>query len=500
MTTFARLKEIDRRWKPTDSQRHWQAQSDLYHDHASDLVRARLREQGVGQANDLFPLHLNVLRRVVETLAVTYRRPASRYLRNPVGRRLAESSGEHRSMVEAYRTAQVDAILKEADKRRSLFRQVALRLYADDTRRGIAIRIFAPLAVMRWPDPSAADDIVRDFAFGLKLADNRWELWSRLDENERPTDRWRMMLVDGDGLQLPTPEQPFAMMPEPMASPYPEPPVVLLHDSITAGDPWLAPKHSRSTVPLAIATLGALQIELARLQAHHEVHLLQQPEGDPATPAEISKDAGPGTRHVHPPSIREVKQLEASPALEAVQDVMERTLSMFALSEDVPHDLFRRSQIVTGSALEVLEEPLRARREEQASLAELDERRLYERFASVHNVHAPGWGRPVLPTNVELDVELAPRDAPTSPDELITSMSRAITLGAASPIDLISSLYNIPRAAAIEMHERIADDLESYPMPSPDAASTAIEGRRPSQPGGLADSTVDDARRAGGAQ
>jgi len=88
MTTFARLKEIDRRWKPTDSQRHWQAQSDLYHDHASDLVRARLREQGVGQANDLFPLHLNVLRRVVETLAVTYRRPASRYLRNPVGRRL----------------------------------------------------------------------------------------------------------------------------------------------------------------------------------------------------------------------------------------------------------------------------------------------------------------------------------------------------------------------------------------------------------------------------
>lgn len=353
MTSLAKLKEVDRRWKPLDAHRHWEAQAALYADAATDLVRARLREQCVGQANDLYPLQFPILRRLVDVLSVTYRRPGSRYLRNPVGRRLSESSAQHRNMVEAYRVAQMDAILKEADKRRSLFRQVVLRLYADDTRRGIAVRIFSPLNVMRWPDPSNADDIARDYMFALKQTDNRWEMWSRLNPaTGLPGETWRMEMVDHDGQVLPTPELPFGTMPEPMTSPYSTPPVLMVFDGITAGDPWLAPRHSRSSLPLMLATMGGLQVELARLQAHSEIHFSQDKDVEsPAKTADLPKDSGPGVRTVLPPGVG-VEQVQPSPALEAVQSVTERMLSMFAQAEDVPHDLFRRSQVVTGTLIE----------------------------------------------------------------------------------------------------------------------------------------------------
>jgi len=107
-----------------------------------------------------------------------------------------------------------------------------------------------------------------------------------------------------------------------------------------------------------------------------------------------------------------------------------------------------------------------------------DERGMYDRLRSVHNVHAVAWGADILDTDVQIELEVPDLEAPTTETEAGNLAARQLAIGTASVIDLLQRESGCTRAEAIRRYERILGDLERYPSRLASAAPV-VTGPRP---------------------
>lgn len=452
------LKDIDRKIKPGNAQDDWERAWRMYHDCSRVDTQARLKSMGVGIADNPSPLEVQLLRRVVDRLAVIYSRPPTRwFVRN--GKRLSDTSDEHVQIVETLERSKYDLAMRHVDKTRANLRQAIVRFYPSDTLGCVVPRVFEPHIVIREPSTTCPDVMDEDSRFALKLrggaspGDELWEYW------ERNGPVWKMAMVDGAG-ELSGP-QPFESTG--LVSPYEKLPVQIMFDGYPAGAAWLPPRSSRVSWADAI---NAMANDLWAL-IHHEAHTQIVISTDDAKL--VPKEHGPGVTWVLPKdAVAEV--LSGTVHMKEAQEVLDAFVRLWSLSEDLPISEFDRAkQMVTGAALKVASQPLLTRRADQVMLACADERAAFERYRAVHNEHAAAseaelWAeRELIADDLELDVEIAEMDIPTDKAEIQDVGAKQIMLGTGSLIDLIEAENGIPRHEAIERYEQIQKDLTDYP-------------------------------------
>lgn len=496
MATLGQLKSEDAQHKDLEWVRDWRDQHDLYHDRARKLVQRRLRELKLGIKDDTQPIETSILRYVVDSLAVAYRSPATRWLARD-GNRLDDAEPEQRVFRETLKRAGYDATMRRIDRDRTLYRQVVVRMYPDPRRRCVRMLPYSPLHVLRWPDPSSPDDLRDDRAIALQLSGEpdapeptvdrprgMWELWERVDG-----DTWSMTRLDGGGGVLPAGEQPYAATGG--VPPYEALPMVIAYDDISF-DPWLGPKSSRTSWPLAIAATFNEVMSGIRWDSHPEVAYEQTGGVNGARPVKSSdmpQRVGAGVRSLLPPGVS-ANLLSISPQIGPALDAIERMVESFLQSESLPTDAFRQSQTVTGLGLRQLAQPLRERQEDLRPLVIDAERKLYETYARVHNAFAVSWGVDPLPTDVDIEVELGPVDMAVDEREETDIVARRMALGLMSPVQAIQRLEGVDRAEALARLERVREDIDAYSLSTGDGDDDGaeLEGEGPR----MADVEVDN--------
>lgn len=501
------LQDHDSKQKGADAHDDWLELHALYEDCARAQVQARLRELGVGIADNRRPIIISLLRRVIDRLATVYDRSPNRWLVNARGERLMDSHPDHRRMLTLLQRAQYDLAWRRVDRLRALLRQVGIRFYPSDERGSVVVRIFEPYNILRKPSPSTPDLLGSDSCFALRLQgdpksespasarEQLWEFW------EKDADGWSMAWVDGSG-QL-TEEQPFRATG--LRSPYKELPVHLIYDDAALGRAWLPARQSRVSW---VDALNGLSNDLWALvvQQAHEQEVYKAPAGS----APLPSDRGPGTT-VQIDDQATLERMGGNPKIKESSDVLESMMRLWALSEDLPDDEFHKGKsVLTGAALKVLERPLTARRAAQVPLASEDERWAFAKFRAVHNVHASAWGAKTLREDLDLEVELASPDQPIDEAEILKNGASSMALGTKSRIDVAQEQHGVSRAEALRLVERVDDDRKLYPPPvdpsklqegprmaevkedeTKDPAAPLINGPRGSKP-----STIEAAKAA----
>lgn len=469
--SLSAIRARDQEHKDLDWVQDWRDQHDLYHDRARRLVQRRLHELKLGIKDDSQPIETSLLRFVVDSLAVAYRSPATRWLvRN--GRRLDDEDPEQESFRTTLRRAGYDATMRRIDRDRTLYRQVVVRMYPDRRRRCVRMLPYSPLQVLRWPDPMHPDDMREDQAVAVQLSGHPdthydtedgpkglWEVWERVGPNT-----WAMTRVDSGGAILPASEQPYGMTAG--VPPYEVLPMAIAYDDLSF-DPWIAPRSSRTSYPLAIAATFNEVLSGIRWDSHPEVSYEQDttPTGRGVRPSEMPQRVGGGVRSLLPPGVR-ANLLNISPQIGPALEAIERMEQSFMRSESLPPDAFRQSQTVTALGMRFLAQPLRERQEDLRPLVVDAERRIYETYARIHNAFAASWGVDPLPVDAELEVELGPLDVPMDEREETDVILRKLAGRVMSPVDAVERLYGLDRSEALARLERIREDWQEYPLPA----------------------------------
>lgn len=458
MISFTELRDADKDTKPNGADEAWIRLGLVYEDQARTETIKDLHILGVGLSGNTHPIEIQMLRRIVDRLAAVYSKAPTRWLRKGA-KRIAESNASHRAMIEAFSRAQYDLAWKRIDQLRTLFRQVVVRLYPDDTKGSVVVRCFEPHNVLRAPSSGLGDTLDGDEAFalctryGADEAKQRWELWGREGAG------WTMTEVDGRGTVT---ARPFALSED--VSTYERLPVFVVYDELAMGRPWLPPRSSRIANQRAV---NAIINDLWSLIVHqaHGRNVINTDDQD------LVPDV-----HGHGGTMRigrddKFSIVQPDPRIAEAQNALDYFAMLWLLGEDMPINEFRsQTQILTGAALLVAERAMNARREAQVPLAIEDERTAYPRFAAVHNLHTRAsastggaWDQAELDASLRLVVEIAEVTAPQDPKTLQDVALRDIVAGAASVIDYIAARDACSRDEAIATYERVAQDNESYP-------------------------------------
>jgi hypothetical protein len=122
-------------------------------------------------------------------------------------------------------------------------------------------------------------------------------------------------------------------------------------------------------------------------------------------------------------------------------------------------------------------QPLQDRREDQLPLVLPDERGMFKRLRAVHNLHAVAWQRDLIADDLELELEVADLEAPTTETEAGNLAARQLAIGTASIIDLIQRECACTRAEAIRRYERVREDFAKYPTRVAGAAPEVVGPR-----------------------
>lgn len=467
-TMLDAVRQGDRASKPNGADREWSELAAYYEDQSRGHTRRALQDLGMGLADNQLPIDVGpLLRQVVDRAATVYRRAPSRFLARD-GERLAEDSPEHLAMLGILERAQYDVSWRRIDRRRTLLGQDIVRLYPSDARGSVVLRSFGPHQVMRLVDPANGDLMDDDEAFALMLSGGSQELWYR-----HPDDRaWCAVWLSKDGALLP--RQPFLEADE-YRSPYARLPVQQVYSDYPGGQPWIAPSQSRQAYVRGISAVVNDILALVAFQAHStRVYLRRDPNN------RLPEATGPGVV-IAVDADEDVRDLTPAPAITQAVGVAELLLRLFSTSEFLPANEFDPGrQLVTGAAYRVQLQPLQDRREDQIPLVLPDERGMYARLRSVHNVHAVAWGADILDDDVELELEVPDLEAPTTETEAGNLAARQLAIGTASVIDLIQRESGCTRAEAIRRYERILGDLERYPARVA-AAAPDVSGPRPTE-------------------
>lgn len=477
MTTnsIAALKDFDRKAKPRLADQSNIMLGQLYEDSAGPEIIKRLKVLGVGLKDGMEnPLAIGLLRRIIDRLAVVYDNPPTRWLRKD-GKRLAEDSNEHETMIKVLERASYDLTWRRIDRMRALYRQIVGRVYPSDPRGSVRISVFEPFNVMRRFDPSAADQIEMDEEFALCLSvigqAEQWEHWARVG------DFWTMVVRNEGGEIIRRPYEGTSDV-----TPYGkfELPVFGVYDEIPCGRAWLPPRASRESWSIAINAIAADLHSLIVHQAHaRQVLKLEDTTQAPTVSGHsgailLGKDES-------------YEAVTPNPKIAECQEVLETFVRLFCSSEDLPAGEHDKDQVpITGAALKVREGALNARREAQVPLAGEDERTAYRKVRAVHNLHAgstPAWDLPLLDDTAELEVDIADLRTPTDPKELQLVAFADLAAGVASTIDYIQARDGCSRQGAIETYRRVQVDRSAFPA----MTVAAADGQRPAGTDGQVD-------------
>lgn len=450
-TAFSQLRATDLKIKGANFDREASELVAYYDDSARQITIATLEKLGMGIYDPgvmSHPPDLSLLRWIVQKLSVAYLRPPSRWLAED-SIRLPEDAIETITMRNVLERSEYDGAWQSIDETRALLRQAIVRIYAIDSVKRCALRVFGPQQVFRDPSDEVPSLIDRDKQFALRLSSNRFEHWTREGEI------WRCQWVDGDGAVLD--EQPF----DGGVSPYAQLPVAIVYDSHVSGSAWLPLRTNRLGILKGLSAIAAELLQLIRLQGHG------QRVFSGVLPNEMPRERGPETDIVLTDPQAKGEILNPAPQIDSALLVAKQWLQWLMASEELPLDALQESKtILTGAALKVSQAGLIDRRERLSQVAKRAEPDLYARFRTVHNTHAKAWGVESLDDKSILEVQLAPLSFPASEIDVLEVGSRKIALGLASRVDLLCEIENVSRADAIKRLEQIDDDLETFPPPT----------------------------------
>lgn len=441
-----------------------------YSDTSRMRTIARLRELGVGIRDNLRPLEVSLLRYVVDQLAVAYSSAPSRWLLDDLGIRIPHADPVHRTFSEALSTSQYDLMWRHVDRMRALCRQCVVRFYPVDEVRRVEVRVFTPDLVMREPHPAIGSEMSLDRRFALRLSGRNLEYWWKPED---APDTWHMVWTDERGSMLPDEAQPLAS--SGFASPYSMLPVGIVYDEYPSGQAWLAPRSHRLAAVEAVNAMANDLWALIRTQAHSTRMFTG------VDPRDVPSERGPDVDLVFPAPDASGVDLTPSPKITESLEVLQHTIRMFLISENLPIDgLTPGAQVLTGIALRTQLRGLTERRQALVALAAQDERASYDRFRSVHNLHSGVWQTSQLPPG-PVDVELGDLDVPTDAREELEAGSREIALGIASRVDLAMRIRRVGREAAMRIIQQVDADNALVPVPvAPDAATVTQAGPKTS--------------------
>lgn len=414
----------------------------FYEDRAREIVKTHLRGLGLGVLGDPHPVESGLLRYVVQSLAVSYRSPPTRFAARG-GQRLGDDHPAQAALWSVYASAGVDATLRHVDQLRTLWRTCFLRVYTSELARRVKLVPFAPHHVFREPTAGEEGDPRADRRIAIRRADSSFELWVRGGEG------WSLTLHDPHGAQISAAEE------------YEVLPVVAHFDGLPT-QPYLRPPQSRVSYLLKIA--ACLNETVAAVK--WDVHPRATFETDVVDRAgnvgrKINPAIGPGTAMELPPGVK-LRLHQVQPQIEAIGKAAMEFVESWFRTESLPTDSFRQSQAVTALGLQTLAQPLRERRESLLPFVAETEARLFDVVRSLHNPWAETWGAPRLAEDVDLELVLGDIDVPADPVAMSDGIARDVALRLASRIDGLMRRYGEGRHEAIARAQRIDEDLKAY--------------------------------------
>lgn len=493
------LKECDAKIKGADTDREWRLLRRFYDDCSRVETLNALVALGMGIRENVFPVEVPMVRRIIRRLATVYKSPATRWLER-ANERLPSDDSQQKLLRRVLRRMRANAVWRLADRRRSLFLQCLLRAYPSDRRGGVVLRVFDPYNVIREPSAGEADDIRADKAFAIRVNAGKeaWELW------EREGGRWKMSMVNADGELLERqpydrsqwtpimgervdpapyggsdePSEEDAQIPLARENPYDVLPVRMFYAEDPNGQPWIQPRQSRVAAQVCVNAKANDLMSLIRAEAHTDRFIAMKDKDA------IPELTGPGTTQTIGVDDK-VYESTKSPKITESQDALNNAIKIAFMSEGLPSaDMDGAKTILTGAALRVQENELRELREEQLEMVPEDERAIFDIIRAVHNLHAGDWEEEIFAKDVELAVTVGAID---TPQELPIEQAWAhaeIDRGYLHPIEWIGQRDNVDEDEAIRRFQHTSELFKKFP-PKPIAmpAPTAMPGR-PGNPGG----------------
>ena len=452
------LIDHDRTLKPGGAAYEQQAikLAQVYDDRAAQLTRDHIRELGL-KYDPKLPVSVNMLRRVIDDLAVAYRLPPKRTMMDD-GTALKPDDPITLQAEATLERAEWDLAWPEIDRGRGLFGLLAVTYSESSPHRSTQMRIFEPFNLFRRPDPRALDVIDSDYAVALQIAAGDTGSTVQVDENDlfevwqRDDQVWRLHVVNGAG-EL-AGEQPYG---EDGLSPFGDVlPVQLVYDRPPMGRAYPVLSESRLAFALNINAAVNDLLHLIRHEAHTTPAITTE------DPRGVPKQAGPGVAWVLPDGT-EVKTLNNNPKVRELGEVIDQVLRLFATTEFLPPDTFKVDrQILTGVALKVSERPQERRAQRLSKMALREQREGYRKLRAVHNVYAPSWGQKKLDPGVSLRAVVTVPPAATDPKEQQAVLFNDLSIGAISFVDYLQQAFHLSRDQAVHMYERVQEDRKKY--------------------------------------
>lgn len=424
-----------------------------------DIDTAKMVNKLLGRtsATNNPPIYHNVLKVIVDRIAVAYDAPPVRMLISPSGDSLAPFS-EQNKVLEAYlRDASWDAKWSEINAYKELLSTVFVRFYPSDHTKTVKPVLFMPDQVFRAPNPQEPDDISADSAFCLRLGEKEgdkflYDYWELIEAG-----KWRSFIVEEDGTIV---RRPFGETGE---VPYSALPVLAIHNQAGALPMAYYPvKQSRIDSQLNVNKQWSDLDDIMGRQGFSSI-VVKTEEPERFKDATISPDRGMTIR-----PDEDVSTLDYRPLLTESLNVVNDLIKVWLVTEGLPASdaewvLYRSGPSESARML-----PLREKRKKLLPLIKREQRIAYKIIAGIVQVKHQDWNKPSLDESLELDARSSGSEEIDSidPAKVQASISE-IKAGLSSAIEYLRTRYNISRQEAEDLYRQNQEDNAMFPLPGP---------------------------------
>lgn len=439
---------------------------ELYRDDALELM---VRDLGLPHEAGA-PLTINLLRRVINRIAVAYDMPPVYKLhRDDV---VIDAEDPARVAIERmHMRSRYWLAFKEINSLRELWSSLAVRTYfrSSEGQNRLRHQPIMPWNLLRDPSPAMPEDISGDRHIAIKLGDDdHYELWSRADPDVADSP-WLMHIVDVEGRVI---DEPFGPAGD---NPYGVLPIIMLHNTANVeGLPLLPVRASRIDFQKQINRSFTDFAKIIEMQT--AVQMVAEHD-DTADGTTVSQQftIGPdevinlqrGTR---------LTTLEYRPILDTAMDVMKQMAAAWEEADGLPPGFFASdsNRIYTSSTeLWLAQQPLQERRNQMLPLVQAEQEQMHRINVAVHNHHASSLGLPIIDPSIGMQVTgIGNYQILLDPMMQFDLWERENAKGLASRKDYIAARYQITSAEAADRLAQIEADLaleEPVPAEPPDA-------------------------------
>lgn len=373
---------------------------DFYNDRQADET-LRLIRQRFKDANSFRVFALNVLRRIVDKSATTYR----------VAPRRVFTGWEQEAGEALYRAANADAVLKRACRMTRLLKTTMLRAAWVDDKPALHLVTPAILDVVA-PDPERPERVIITHA-ASNPADVTYSDWTANTYTLRDSRGNAIKRQDNTD----------------NANPYGAVPFVPCFDYLPDADFFLPGGDD------LIECQSAINVALANLWRSVELQAHGQAWASGIKP-DTALNIGPERAILLPESGKFGFAAPNSPIadiLEAIEFVMRQLAATNAVGSDV-FDLSKSA--ISGSAQAAARLDLKEARSDDIAMWRVTEGRLFDVIKAVVNAHAPG----TIPERATVRVDFAEQQDQLTEAETLENAQRKQALGVSSPVDSLMAL------------------------------------------------------------